>query len=137
MISITYKEEFVLNHIRHRQLEYGGKISYKNLKNDLEILEKELFNILEELENKKLIYIEDSFIKANSVMSPNFNGKTFVAFVDIAGFTNMSENEAIENLHSFYNTGNEILSDSKVINGLFVSDCGILYVNNEKDQKKN
>jgi hypothetical protein len=137
MISITHKEKFVLNHIRYLQPNYGGEISYNALRTDLGMLERELWDILEELKNKELISMEDSFIKASSLMSPNFEGKTFVAFVDISGFKNMSKNEALGNLHSFYNAGNEILSDSKIINGLFISDCGILYANNEKDHEKN
>lgn len=61
-----------------------------------------------------------------------FRGKTYVAFIDISGFKQyIDENRAEEVIGSFYQYGadaiNNIESDNQ-IGGIFVSDCGILYV---------
>jgi hypothetical protein len=65
----------------------------------------------------------------------NFSGSTFVAFVDISGFKfMMRENSAWEKLDSFYNSAYQILQfatrDQFNIQGLFFSDSGILFVDN-------
>lgn len=62
----------------------------------------------------------------------NFDGNTFVAFVDISGFKEMMKNKkkAITVLNHFYNSGYRILNKweyGNKISGIFVSDCGILY----------
>lgn len=66
----------------------------------------------------------------------DFNGNTFVAFIDISGFKNILRRDtekAKEVLTNFYQIGynatfQENLNNNKNTNGLFVSDCGILYV---------
>ena len=82
----------------------------------------------------------------------NYNGKAFVAFVDISGFKKMmfnDKNKAFEALDTFYQIGyNALKRDNinKCIQGLFISDCGILiakfdkkekYCNNKKVEKLN
>ncbi|WAM33047.1 hypothetical protein [Caldicellulosiruptor morganii] len=72
-------------------------------------------------------------------MLKDFNGETFVAFVDISGFKKIlckDEEKAKEILGSFYSIGYRELKNfnptnySKCysLNGIFVSDCGIIYV---------
>lgn len=65
----------------------------------------------------------------------SFEGNTFVAFVDISGFKElMKENKAWKALDKFYQLGYGILRDQNLqndaikIEGLFVTDCGILFV---------
>ena len=61
----------------------------------------------------------------------NFSGKTFVAFVDISGFkVMMSEDKsrATEALDKFYQIGYEILQSYHKVSGIFISDCGVLFV---------
>lgn len=61
----------------------------------------------------------------------NFNGKTFVAFIDISGFKNMmKQQQAREALTEFYSIGYRALSEHQDIGGVFISDCGILYHSN-------
>ena len=68
----------------------------------------------------------------------NFDGETFVAFIDISGFKKlMQKDEAINALELFYKTGYNLIKDQQLshkIEGLFVSDCGILFVNNLNDK---
>lgn len=65
---------------------------------------------------------------------PQFQGDTFVAFVDIAGFTSMMADgkRGALALDAFYSAGYSVLhehrTDPVVVHGLFVSDCGILFV---------
>ena len=70
----------------------------------------------------------------------DFKGKTFVAFVDISGFKKVllkNENEAEKILNSFYSIGYRELKKFNStnlpkcysLNGMFISDCGIIYVN--------
>ncbi|OPY88317.1 MAG: hypothetical protein A4E71_00528 [Smithella sp. PtaU1.Bin162] len=67
----------------------------------------------------------------------NFDGETFVAFMDISGFKELmkKDNRAWEALNSFYSLGYMVLGDrttnivSSKVEGIFVSDCGILFVN--------
>lgn len=64
-------------------------------------------------------------------MIENFNGKTFVAFLDISGFKklmNEDEDKALSALDTFYQSGYDTLMHENMINGLFVSDCGVLFV---------
>ncbi len=71
-------------------------------------------------------------------------GNTFVAYVDISGFKNYMSNKqkAITALNTFYNSGYLILNNydneynsnyncnKNNIEGIFVSDCGILFTQN-------
>lgn len=62
----------------------------------------------------------------------DFDGNTFVSFVDISGFKEMMKNKekAITVLNHFYNSGYRILNKWEYgdkISGIFVSDCGVLY----------
>lgn len=60
----------------------------------------------------------------------DYSGKTFVAFTDISGFKEMMKHEirAARALDCLYTIGYEVLSDENAVNGLFVSDCGVLFV---------
>jgi len=68
--------------------------------------------------------------------SHNFNGDTFVAFVDISGFKELlkQDNRAWKALDRFYQLGYNILrklnSQNKAskVEGIFISDCGVLFV---------
>lgn len=67
----------------------------------------------------------------------DFKGKTFVAFLDLSGFKSMMkyENEAEKALNTLYNCGYDVLKNQKdkKVEGLFLSDCGILFVRDCKD----
>ena len=68
----------------------------------------------------------------------NFIGKTFVAFTDISGFTQLmnSERQAIIALDTFYTAGYEILRRGPAlghVEGLFISDSGILFIRPNSD----
>jgi hypothetical protein len=60
-----------------------------------------------------------------------FTGNTFLAFTDICGFTKMMDNNnaALEALNKFYSIGYWALynQNPKYIEGLFISDSGILF----------
>ena len=61
----------------------------------------------------------------------NFSGKTFVAFVDISGFKammNEDKSRATEALDKFYQIGYEVLQSYHKVSGIFISDCGVLFV---------
>lgn len=64
----------------------------------------------------------------------NFNGNTLVAFIDISGFKELMKNneKALNTLNKFYQAGyNSLLPpNNNNIEGLFISDCGILFVKN-------
>jgi len=71
----------------------------------------------------------------------NFDGDTFVAFIDISGFSKMmieSDEKAINALNLFYQVGFDTIkkfrSESKFIDGLFISDSGIIYYNKSKEK---
>lgn len=59
----------------------------------------------------------------------DYNGKTFVAFTDISGFKELmkKDTDALEAIKFFYQTGFNVLRNSENTEGLFVSDCGILF----------
>ncbi len=63
-----------------------------------------------------------------------FHGNTFVAFTDIAGFKPMMKDppRAARALDALYSGGYHALNEQGLndvrVSGLFVSDCGILYV---------
>ncbi len=64
-----------------------------------------------------------------------YHGNTFVAFIDISGFKAMMEDRkrARDALSSFFQTGYSVLKEQRNVDeyrrvdGLFVSDCGILF----------
>jgi hypothetical protein len=64
----------------------------------------------------------------------DYEGMTFVAFTDISGFREMmlDRKKAIQALDAFYQAGFDILNHqtgrSGRVDGLFVSDCGVLFV---------
>ena len=64
----------------------------------------------------------------------DFHGQTFVAFADIAGFKVMMSdgNRGPAALDALYSSGYDVISrqrkDLPRVEGLFVSDCGILFV---------
>lgn len=69
-----------------------------------------------------------------------FHGDTFVAFIDIAGFTAMMHERdgrrAVTTLDDFYSVGYGALigqlPNQPAVDGLFVSDCGILFVRGDE-----
>ena len=71
-----------------------------------------------------------------------FKGNTFVCFIDISGFTqelNKNVNSAGRMLDVFYSAGYNTIKDFKTLNGIFVSDCGIIYsdIGKESDKLEN
>jgi len=63
----------------------------------------------------------------------NYEGNTFVAFLDISGFKELmrNEKEALKALDKLYQYGYEILKDQSNecrVEGIFVSDSGMLFV---------
>lgn len=58
-----------------------------------------------------------------------FNGRTFVAFIDISGFKLMMQknDEAMKALTRFYQAGYDCIDENGSVQGFFVSDCGILF----------
>ena len=70
-------------------------------------------------------------------MLNKFSGQTFVAFIDICGFkAMMNENKAFYALDKFYQIGYDELQACGDINGIFISDCGILYVIRDTSKKE-
>lgn len=62
----------------------------------------------------------------------NFNGDTFVAFMDISGFKElMKQGKAIEAMSKFYSFGYDLLQEHVNVEALFISDSAVLFVNNE------
>ena len=70
----------------------------------------------------------------------DYEGNTFVAFLDISGFKVLMHDErrALRALDRFYQTGFLVLSDQHSlgcrIDGFFVSDSGILFVRNHAEE---
>ncbi len=62
----------------------------------------------------------------------NFDEETFVAFLDISGFKAYmnDENKAWDALDKFYQYGFDALENKEQVDGLFISDCGIIFVRN-------
>lgn len=58
----------------------------------------------------------------------NFDGDTFIAFMDISGFKYLMKKDerAFAALNTFYNSGYRALSNYGDVQGLFISDSGIL-----------
>ena len=71
-------------------------------------------------------------------MLNNFSDETFVAFIDICGFKAMmsEENKASRALDKFYQIGYDELQACRDINGIFISDCGILYVTRDTSKEE-
>jgi CTP-dependent riboflavin kinase len=67
MITITKKENRVLNQIKYFQAEYRDGVPSNILKLDLSMSETEFKDILTNLEDKGLISKNDNYIKANAV----------------------------------------------------------------------
>jgi len=73
----------------------------------------------------------------------NYEGKAFVAYIDISGFKHfMEKNEGWIALDKFYNAGYRIIGlhnqrGNYRVDGIFISDCGILFsrANNQIDQR--
>ena len=70
-----------------------------------------------------------------------FNRNTAVAFVDVAGFKRLMRNrdKAMETLARFYEVGYGTLrrfreQNGMSVEGLFVTDCGILFVRHQDQQ---
>ncbi|MCK9392783.1 MAG: hypothetical protein M0Q01_14590 [Syntrophales bacterium] len=62
----------------------------------------------------------------------NFLGETFVAFTDISGFKEMMKGDGKQAVHALdrlNQVGYNILLNNHNINGLFVSDSGVIFVN--------
>ncbi len=69
----------------------------------------------------------------------DFKGETYVAFIDISGFKRMMKDKdrIAKVVYNFYDSGYTILkqyqtrgpNEPSTIQGIFVSDCGILFVN--------
>lgn len=59
----------------------------------------------------------------------NYNGQTFVAFLDISGFKDLMKNDdkALNALITLYQSGYDALNEAEGVEGFFVSDCGILF----------
>lgn len=64
MITITKKENMVFNQIKYLQMEYTSGISENILRMDLDITEHAFKDVLEDLEQKKLIKRENGKIRA-------------------------------------------------------------------------
>ena len=60
----------------------------------------------------------------------NYNGQTFVAFLDISGFKELMKDDkkALEALRRLYQAGYDALQAAEGVEGFFVSDSGILFV---------
>lgn len=64
----------------------------------------------------------------------DYHGQTFVAFTDIAGFKAMMSDgdRAPRALNEFYQAGFSVISEQRHgggrVEGLFISDCGVLFV---------
>jgi DNA-binding Lrp family transcriptional regulator len=69
MITITKKENIILNQIKYFQSEYRDGVPYNILKLDLDISETKFRDILDNLENKGLISKSDDYIQTEAVDS--------------------------------------------------------------------
>lgn len=68
----------------------------------------------------------------------NFQGETFVAFIDISGFKELMKNQkrVLKALDKFYGYGYSLLRNNSSIQGIFISDCGILFSRDQLDPKR-
>jgi hypothetical protein len=61
----------------------------------------------------------------------NQSGQAFVAFTDISGFKSlMKDDRALKALNNFYTNGFLCLQNCLDVQGLFISDCGVLFTRN-------
>jgi hypothetical protein len=59
----------------------------------------------------------------------DFTENTFVAYLDISGFKElMKKDSAWKALDVFYSSGYHSLQRNRIVEGFFVSDCGVLFV---------
>jgi len=60
----------------------------------------------------------------------NYSGQTFVAFLDISGFKELMKqnNRALKALNRLYQIGYDTIKAGSPIEGIFISDCGVLFV---------
>jgi len=67
----------------------------------------------------------------------SLNEYTFVAFLDISGFKELmkEEKKAWKALDRLYQYGYNVLQENNEVEGIFISDCGILFVRNCQDKK--
>ena len=69
----------------------------------------------------------------------DFNGNTFVAFLDISGFKEMMKgdgSQAVNALDKLNQAGYDVLQNNQTIGGIFISDCGVLFVQDYNINKK-
>jgi hypothetical protein len=68
----------------------------------------------------------------------NYTGQTFVAFLDISGFKELmrKDKDALEALRRLYQAGFDVLADQNGVEGIFVSDSGILFVRDGSSTEK-
>lgn len=68
----------------------------------------------------------------------DFTGETFIAFTDISGFKELMKNDqnALDALKIFYQSGYETLSQNENVEGFFISDSGVLFSRNGSVAKK-
>ena len=67
----------------------------------------------------------------------DFNGRTFVAFLDISGFKQLMKDEkkAWKALDRLYQYGYAVLQENnRHVEGIFISDKGVLFVRNGQDE---
>jgi len=69
MITITKKENLILNQIKYLQAEYSDGVPYNILKLDSNLSETQLKDILDNLEDKELISKDNNYIKSIRVDS--------------------------------------------------------------------
>lgn len=63
----------------------------------------------------------------------NYKGETFVAFLDVSGFKVLMSNDekrAFDALGNLYQYGYDAIKQNQSVEGIFISDSGILFVRN-------
>jgi len=73
-------------------------------------------------------------------ISSDYNGQTFVAFTDISGFKAMISNEArlMRAMDALYSSGYRNLQHTNhhpIVEGIFISDCGILFARRDQESE--
>ena len=72
----------------------------------------------------------------------DYSGNTFVAFLDISGFKIMMQDDqrALKAMNKLYTTGYRELKGNmcdEQIDGIFISDCGILFARSRQSDERN
>ena len=71
----------------------------------------------------------------------SYDGSAYVAFLDISGFKKLMQdgkNIALEALNLLYESGYDALKPyNENVNGIFISDCGVLFTRNNDDSLVN